>query len=72
MDTKKTVRLNFVDEEGNKKVISVSEPKADLSALDANNFGEFAVEKQLIKGKAGFLNKYNGATIVKRTEEELV
>lgn len=72
METKKSLRIKFTDEGGNAKAISVSNPKDDVSANDAKNFGDFVTENSVIKGKSGFLKEYNGATLIKKTEEELV
>jgi hypothetical protein len=72
MEIKKSVRIRFLDEEGNANALTISEPKEDISAVDTSGFGQVITENKVLNGKAGFLKEYKGATLIKRTEEELV
>lgn len=67
----KNLVLSFADEGGNKKNITFTNPKDNVSREAAQTVADTITSKNLVLGKVGHLKTYNGAFLVTRTEDVL-
>ncbi|WP_071027109.1 DUF2922 domain-containing protein [Peptoniphilus raoultii] len=68
----KTLRLEFVDANGKKCSISISDPKDNVTKIDASEFGTYLVNEKIVAAKDAALESYQKAFLVTRQEIELV
>lgn len=67
----RSLKIVFKDVDNNMKNINISEPKTDITGVEAKAFADFVLENEIFNGKNGVVKSYDGAYIITRSEVKL-